>query len=1015
MSNPQNQLAKYRSYSYYHVLAICDSTDTASALSSMQSDDVWQHATDSDVLSDDMNTLGKYATKTLPNTGGRYCILINGSTDAAFTITKAKWTSATATSATMNDKSTSIALEGSLSISEPRGIIFLDQVVRCCLSLGVDSANAFWALKTFFVGYTFTPEDGDGVDHITDIPPVIFLAYDVVGSFDAEGGKYEIGFVAGANGAARLPHYSKSSTAINITANNSLAATLQSLAKNVNENYDRYYRCVEDQLKVTKGAEDIVKSIRRVTYSIDCGEPYLSDLGGQSPNYTVTDQSAQLKTVVGCESPANLHISAGVSIEDAIHRILGACKQVKDEASIGVDGKKYITKIQNWVESKPKPGTNTNELEFFVGYRVERQEQPRSVTFEDYNTGGDPTAKQRENLIEFDYIYTGKNIDILEFDVKMNMGMVYLQGMTITNPYKQPGQPVPVSGTAIAQQDIARQHGNNIPIFFGTQIKTANIKDTSNTQVTAQHAYSMSKHASLEMLEASVKITGNSQLLGSVNFTTNPAMVSKMVVQPEKLDNFSRFSQWATSPAFAKINIKMPRNNDDVSLFTGSQTGSDAVLSNDYAVDFWFTGYYYILQIDHVFDNGEFYQILEGLSIPEKNSFKTDTNQRDDRNITLNAQVKTCYDNSIGCGNTTSTTGQPSTSSVVVVPEKTPDTETPIAKQDVVDSSTNSKDSKDLNNIKGYVDAKQSVKDAIHEAAVKNKVDEFTLAQFAAIESKFGTDRDTYKEGLKGANGLFQFEGPTWRQYGNGADIHDDKAQADAAARYIIDNATVLRKQRPGQEVTASALYLMHNQGNPSSLKQVDSGNGNDLIPNPTHVINQSFMKGFSHPTYADLVLGAKTYMASCLINGAPYDKYDKANIPIGGSRGSISEGGKQQTTNSNMLSSTKSCVDAEKTKNDPTKVDNCTQAGNNNSTDGNSTSGNSTNTNQTIGSKPTGQVVTSSGSLITSHNSANGPTQDDVTPSLSTLSNTPAQVRSTGLNTGITNPLITNTFDNVK
>lgn len=323
MSKPQNQLATYRSYSYYHVLALCDSSETASGLSSEQSDDVWLHATNADTLTDDVNTLGKYAVKTLQSNNGKYCILINGSTDAAFTITSAKWTSATATSATMNDRNTSIAVEGSLSISEPRGIIFLDQVVKCCLNLGVDSANTFWVLKTFFVGYTFTPEAGDGVDHITDIPPVIFLAYDVVGSFGIEGGQYDIGFVAGANGAARLPHYSKSSTAINLTADTSLAATLNSLAKNVNENYDRYYKCVEDQLKSTEGAEDIAKAIRRVQYSIECGEPYKSDIGSPSPQYTVTDQSAQMKTEVGCETPANLHISAGVSIEDAIHRILG--------------------------------------------------------------------------------------------------------------------------------------------------------------------------------------------------------------------------------------------------------------------------------------------------------------------------------------------------------------------------------------------------------------------------------------------------------------------------------------------------------------------------------------------------------------------------------------------------------------------------------------------------------------------------------------------------------------------
>jgi hypothetical protein len=97
--------------------------------------------------------LGKYSPKTLSAGTGRYCVLINGSTDAAFVISDVKWSTISAGGATMEDRNTSIAIEGSMRVSEPRGVIFMNQIVDCCRALGVDSSTAVFVLKTFFIGY----------------------------------------------------------------------------------------------------------------------------------------------------------------------------------------------------------------------------------------------------------------------------------------------------------------------------------------------------------------------------------------------------------------------------------------------------------------------------------------------------------------------------------------------------------------------------------------------------------------------------------------------------------------------------------------------------------------------------------------------------------------------------------------------------------------------------------------------------------------------------------------------
>ncbi len=872
MSNPANQLAKYRSYSYYHVVAICDSSKTATELAGETILDVWQH-------SQANSKLGKYGVKTTMS-GGRYVILINGSTDAEFTITKTSWTSMTASAATLNDRNTSISLEGQISISEPRGVIFLNQVVQCCIELGVDSANAFWVLKTFFVGFTYdTNQDTDGADFINDIPPVIFIAYDVTGNFTIVGGEYEISFLAAANSAARLPQYSKSASAAHVAPAGSISDTLAALQIAVQKNYDNYFGCVLAQTSANPSTADIVSKLRRVEYIITCDPPYLNN-----EQYTTTDQAAQLKNFGPTCAPGAVSIPPGMSIDDAIHKIIDMCPEIKNEANVGVGGKKYTTKITNWLYSFPDAAGG---IQYQVGYRLIRQEQPTSVSFESIASGNAPSSP---NLITFDYLYTGKNIDILELDLKMNMGMVYLQGATIQNHYKQPGQDVAITATSVNGEGVRRSNSQNIPIFFGTQIKSANIRDTKDVNTAVQHAYSMSKHASLEMLETTIKITGNSQLLGSINKTTDPEFIKSRAVQPDKQDGYARFSEWALSPSFVKVNIKMPRNNNDESLFTGSQTSADSSnTSSDFAVDFWYQGYYYVYSIEHVFDNGEFYQVMSALAIPEKSTFDSVATKPSAENIDIDKLVDQCYENFIGCGSSSS--AGTLANSTVVYPEAHDSVSTSTANQTAADTTTATRN---LSNIRGYDSASPVVKKAIHNAAVNNGVDEFALAQICAVEtgSTFNPNSAYHKSGQppspNGAKGLFQFVGPTWRSFGGG-DIFDPELNADRGAKYFAQNRDALAKTL-GRDPTTSEVYLAHNQGLGGAtgvIKLIESGNGASQAKLTNPAGNNIF------DTSANgAMLWAKNIVGSRLVNGAPYDSFDIM----------------QKRSNKDALSSVRSC-----------------------------------------------------------------------------------------------------------
>lgn len=845
MSRPASRLSAFRSYSYYHVLVMCDSSNTADLLAKSTHPDVWLHATPETRAPDTRPgtaDLGKYSPKYVYDENGqptgRYIVLIDGARDAAYTIEQARWTSATAAAAVPGDATTSLAVEGSISISEPRGVAFLDQVIKCSVALGVDSSQVVYALKTFFVGFTYDPTMGDVPEHITDIPPVNFITYDVTGNFSVEGGKYEMMFVAVANGASRLPQYSKAVNSMNITAGDTLASTMTRLQDNIRASYTRYFSCVRKQLENTGTllAQDLLNSLCEVNYVIEVSPEYMSDV------YKVTDQPAQYKNTAGCNDQAKFTFPPNTSIETAIATIMQACPRVKEEMSKGdADGIKYEYKIHTCVNSKPITNGPTGEkkFEYSVVYRVVRTMTPKAIVDspfevlaqdEDKLVQDSRFRKIKQNIIEFDYIYTGKNIDILDFDIQVNMGLAYLQTATLVNTFKDQNEilankfsaPDQLSATTSARGKFSPVGAVQTPVFFGKHITNTRLLNAQDPNASIQGAYTLSKHASLEVSDATVRIVGNDRLLA----TTNQRTSAQSMIDGDKYDEKlvgqgateADFKHWNYVPAYAKINIKMPRDNDDFALFSGQTTddGTSALSNADYARDFWFDGYYYVVGVDHVFDRGEFTQTLSMVGIPKASAAKS-TQVGDDKNISFDTKVSECFDDATGCGKPAQSTPTVTADRpVAVLPAPAPQ-QNSYTKNDA-DSILTAPSS--LDKVKGWskshkgVQASSEVKQAIVKAGGEYGIDPVVLAQFCYQESKFNPRA---KAPTSSATGLFQFIDGSWSKNTIGTDHnitpavlankdnrYDPQLNAYAAARYLNKNARIINSSEVGD------LYLAH-------------------------------------------------------------------------------------------------------------------------------------------------------------------------------------------------------------
>ena len=770
MSNPPNILSTYRSHAFYHVLALCDGTQAAEALVENTDAGVWSRQPNQS------GDLGKWTPRSVNNSSGapvgKYSILIHGAADADICIDSYKITAYTAANATAGDKNTSIATEGELHISEPKGIILLDLLARIMTSLQADPASCVVVIKTFFVGHGI--EDGAEFSNtIMDVAPIMCLVVDASATYTEAGGTYILQLIALANGVSRLPQFARAADGstthlgTEVSGKGVVKQSLDALFDTIRKNYEHHYQCVQAMAR-KKNIPDPENQYYRVDYRIITDDVYAQ------PQYYLSDAPAQYKTHGGdCTEAPTIKNKTGASIEDAIHRIMMFCPQVKRDMTIGdADGIKYEYKIHSAVQSE-HDGAKKKTI---VTYYVKRFQSPRGLNVlkllgdGEQNKGdtGDMADKLRENIIEFDYIYSGKNIDILEFNIQMNYGLAYLQTAASANNFKDQLEIVASRSRHISvHTDMATRVTEKpvpVPVFFAPQLRGLTVNNTTDPGMSVQAEYTMSKHASIEMAEAAVTIVGNPMLYSSIGLTTQPLSLTRPPTADTETSRspgtpgdtptlpFGSFKHWSHMPALAKVNIFMPTHNDDIGLMSGSHIEKD-LMPSDYRKKFWYTGYYYVYGVESRFDQGEFTQQLMMVALPNGSLLESGQLKKDTE--TAVNDLAECYTSKVPVP----ATPDPATKAPFAPASSAADKVDPSTKQD--SDTVTKKAIGDPSKVVGWDKASENVKKAILNASAHSGVDAGLLAQFASKESSFDPLARP-KSGKSTATGLYQHIDDTW-------------------------------------------------------------------------------------------------------------------------------------------------------------------------------------------------------------------------------------------------------------
>lgn len=647
MSNPQNILAKYRTYAYHHILVACDNEASARYIRESNRESIFRDLsiarpvfiTEEDKVVG-VDVVDESTGKKEHLQVGNYVVILNGLIDTAFVIRDVDWFTATAASTDRHDKFTSIAVEGKMTIEEPRGVRFMNALNGACDLLQTDSTGVIWLLKTIFVGHGIDENRIEFSDYITDLRPLEFMIYDVTGTFSVTGGVYEISFAGANNGAARFPQFSRVAQNISFTPGDAkLSTSITELTRQMNvqssDNRDCVIKALQDAYSDLDAAS--LNEFRLVEYAIVLEDPF------EEEHYVIDGWTDLEKDSANGQGAFKFGINS--TVEQAIRHIMDRCSRVLKDRTEGDGDITYIWKIHSEITMVGKHTRNPldnsvseNDIVLVV-YRIRRQAEVSNKTVEtvlnskDDSTGEVTAQAVKDNLITFDYFFTGKNTDIIDFDLKMEMGLAFLQTVGSTNNIGTGTSQI--AGTRVENARVIPTTENDkqnpqikgpddpnaneedpkpkvlirakTPIFPATNENNVRTKNVRGAHDSTLFQAMLTKHAALESVEALITIHGNPYLMSQTNKRGSDRDRRAPVDENDPTKQATLMQNWDFIPGLVKVNIFMPALNDTPS--------SEATFVRE---KFWYDGYYYLYGIDHKFDDGQFRQDLHLLSLPNQ-------------------------------------------------------------------------------------------------------------------------------------------------------------------------------------------------------------------------------------------------------------------------------------------------------------------------------------------------------------------------------------------------------------
>lgn len=363
-------------------------------------------------------------------------------------------------------------------------------------------------------------------------------------------------------------------------------------------------------------------------------------------NTPMAEASAELSVRAGKTDAANagldystaiFSINRGTSIEAVINYVIRNSNYIQDQLTVaddfGADADAYFAK-KNGKKDEPLKWFKIIPQVVLVEYDSIRKVWGREITYnvipyEVWNTkiAAAPQGTWKYPVKKYNYFYTGKNIDVLDFNIEFNA--LYYTAVTaykrhiasiygLTDYETKDSKPGNYQG--IDDPNNAVQPMKETPIVLDSQARAtgANYTPTSAAAVDVQQSLYVT--AGGDMLQGSLQIIGDPHFIKQDDvfyppFNVIDSMSGKTAVEPQTSDPrliADGSLRMDNKEVYIEVTFKTPV---DVSETTGLVD-----FGAEYQQTSMFSGMYRVLTVKNKFSGGKFEQSLDIVRLPRQTS-----------------------------------------------------------------------------------------------------------------------------------------------------------------------------------------------------------------------------------------------------------------------------------------------------------------------------------------------------------------------------------------------------------
>lgn len=326
----------------------------------------------------------------------------------------------------------------------------------------------------------------------------------------------------------------------------------------------------------------------------------------------------------------NFSVNTGTSLDQVINYVIRNSTYVQNQIEVPED---YGTDIKKWEAAKQK--ISKEPLQWFrvvptikLGkYCNVRKKYSREITYyvvpyTVYNTKTTigPQGQAENPIKDYNYLYTGKNLDIIDFNIDFNF--LYYSSVTAYRNYFQQSQsinqdesyktanPEQYSKTVEEQKANALQQLKEIPQTLDAKARATGSEVTTKGAAAVDLEQTLYTKQGADMLQIDLKIVGDPQWIKQDDIFYPPTVeIQSVEVDGTGIDNrliANGSLHMDKGELYIQITFKSPVDMDEAT--------SLAKFEPQYEVSL-FSGLFRVLTIDSVFSGGQFIQTLHAVRL----------------------------------------------------------------------------------------------------------------------------------------------------------------------------------------------------------------------------------------------------------------------------------------------------------------------------------------------------------------------------------------------------------------